>query len=95
MLDAAVKAHGATLAHPSGQLIPLPGDITSKKDISALVSEISSREKHVNLLVNNAGISLTTSTVEKGDKGPEALSKELFNEDEDEWMQIYKTNVIG
>jgi NADP-dependent 3-hydroxy acid dehydrogenase YdfG len=60
-----------------GKIIPLSGDITSKDTIQNLVKELSSREKALDILINNAGISTSTQNTELQD--PEALGRELFN----------------
>ncbi|OAX44071.1 NAD(P)-binding protein [Rhizopogon vinicolor AM-OR11-026] len=57
--------------------------------------EVSKQENHIDLLVNNAGISEGTSAVEKGDESAKALSMELFGEDQASWENVYRTNVIG
>ncbi|KAF8320412.1 NAD(P)-binding protein [Clavulina sp. PMI_390] len=95
VLEVAIKSHGSDLAHPSGQMIPIQTDITSKDNISNLVNELSKKEDHIDLLVNNAGISEGTVNVEAGDESAEALSKELFNDSWESWEKIYRTNVIS
>ena len=90
-----MKAHGSALAHPKGELIPLTLDATDKASIQKLVAELEKREKHVDVLVNNAGISKGTSTVEKGDEAVNELSKELFGESDEDWLDVYRTNVMG
>ncbi|KAG1815694.1 uncharacterized protein BJ212DRAFT_1447308 [Suillus subaureus] len=50
------------------KLIPVTGDATSKGSIKQLVQEISKQEDHIDLLVNNAGISEGKSDVEMGDQ---------------------------
>lgn len=39
-----------------GECVALPGDIASMQDIEALVTELSSREDSIDVLVNNAGM---------------------------------------
>ncbi|KAF8827792.1 hypothetical protein HHX47_DHR4000128 [Lentinula edodes] len=95
VLDNAVNTWGSSLAHPKGQLIALECDITDKKSIQKLVEEVEGREKNIDVLVNNAGISLGTSQVEKGDESAKQLSEELFGEDLVKWEDVYRTNVIG
>jgi len=96
VLENAVDTWGNTLAHPQGQLIAVECDITDKKSISGLVEELKRRgEKNVDVLVNNAGVSLGSSEVEKGDETAEELSEELFGEDLGKWEEVYRTNVIG
>lgn len=77
-----------------GHIIPIQGDITSKKDIARIYEEISSKEKCVCILVNNAGISSNTLTTEA--KSAEEMKKNLFdNEDSniEDWVDTYRTNV--
>ncbi|KAJ3986870.1 NAD(P)-binding protein [Lentinula detonsa] len=95
VLDNAVNTWGKSLAHPRGQLIAIECDITDKKSIQNLVEEIKGREKNIDVLVNNAGVSLGSSEVEKGDESAEQLGGELFGEDLVKWEDVYRTNVIG
>lgn len=77
-----------------GEIIPLQYDISKKEDISRLYDEISSREKCLCILVNNAGIS--GSTFQQEAQTPEEAKKNLFESDEatfEEWEKIYRTNV--
>ncbi|KAJ4482300.1 hypothetical protein J3R30DRAFT_3699730 [Lentinula aciculospora] len=63
--------------------------------LSNLVEEVKGREKNIDVLVNNAGVSSGSSEVEKGDESAEQLSKELFGEDLVKWEDVYRTNVVG
>lgn len=77
-----------------GEIIPLQADITNKADIKRLVQEISSREKCLCILINNAGISSTTQQVEA--KTAEEMSKNLFDDENatfEDWTSTYATNV--
>ncbi|EIW61361.1 NAD-P-binding protein [Trametes versicolor FP-101664 SS1] len=95
VLEQTTKAWGKSLVNPRGQLIPVPADITDKASIEHLFKEISKNEKHVDVLVNNAGVSLGTSEVEKGDESAQALKDELWKEELSDWETVYRTNVIG
>lgn len=95
VLEQTTKRWGSSLVHARGELIPAVCDVTSKDSVRQLVDEIGRNESQVDLLVNNAGISKTTSEVEKGEGSVKALAEELFNEDPNHWEDIYKTNVIG
>ncbi|KIK58325.1 hypothetical protein GYMLUDRAFT_1006858 [Collybiopsis luxurians FD-317 M1] len=96
VLDNAVNTWGSSLAHPKGKLIAIQSDITDKASISNLVEELKRRgEKNVDVLVNNAGVSMGSSEVEKGDESAEQLGGELFGEDFAKWEEVYRTNVIG
>lgn len=94
-LQTAVEKWGTLLAHPEGKLIPLTADITNKASIEKLVKDIGNREKTIDVLVNNAGISPHTSDVEKGQESAEALQKELWAEKQEDWEATFRTNVIG
>ncbi|KAL8908576.1 MAG: hypothetical protein Q9171_005373 [Xanthocarpia ochracea] len=89
-LERVAETHGKGI---SGQIIPLVGDITNKKDIQRLVDEISSREKCLCILVNNAGIS--TSTQQASNPSAEEFKKNLFDNETaqfEDWAEVYKTN---
>ena len=90
-LQSVVEHHGKGIA---GQIIPITADITSKDSIRKLVKEISSKEEHLDILINNAGISSNTQTVEA--KTAEEMSKNLFDDENatmDDWTDVYRTNV--
>ncbi|KAK4442572.1 putative short chain dehydrogenase reductase [Podospora aff. communis PSN243] len=80
-----------------GEIIPLPGDVTSKSSISHLVADLSSREKALDILVNNAGVSSSAlSTKSKG--SAEDFKSQLFDAPEttlDDWTSAYATNVAS
>merc|ERR1712093_768590 len=56
-LENVVKNHGQGI---EGEIIPITADVTSKPEIAKLVKEIESREKHLDILINNAGIAGNT-----------------------------------
>jgi len=77
-----------------GEIIPIQADITNKADIKRLVQEISSREKCLCILINNAGVSSTSQQVEA--KSAEEMSKNLFDDENatfEDWTSTYATNV--
>ena len=90
-LERVVETHGKNIA---GQIIPITCDVTSKSDIQKLVAEISSREKCLCVLINNAGINAHTQQTEAS--SAEEMSKNLFDDKEatfDDWVDTYRTNV--
>jgi len=90
-LETVVKTHGQGIA---GEIIPLSADITNKADIAKLYEEISQREKHLDILINNAGISTGTFTTEA--KTAEEMKKNLFDDEKatfEDWDDVYRTNV--
>ncbi len=86
---------GAKLANPKGQLIPVTADINSKESIQTLANEIKAKEKKLDVLVNNAGVSLETSNTDAAEESAEALQEALWNESWNNWEATYRTNVIG
>jgi NADP-dependent 3-hydroxy acid dehydrogenase YdfG len=96
--DALIKTAetwGSSLANPKGKLIPVTVDITSKESIQMLVNEIKSAENKLDVLVNNAGVSLGTSNTDAGEESADALQEALWKESWDNWEATYRTNVIG
>ncbi|MCJ1310255.1 hypothetical protein MMC25_003917 [Agyrium rufum] len=77
-----------------GQIIPVQGDISSKQDIKRIYEEIKGKEKKLDILINNAGISSNTLTTEA--KSAEEMSQNLFHNDDstfEDWVDTYRTNV--
>ncbi|KAF3065211.1 Rhamnolipids biosynthesis 3-oxoacyl-[acyl-carrier-protein] reductase [Daldinia childiae] len=93
VLENAAKSHQP--AKSSGQIIPIgPCDVTSKDDLEKLVADLSKREKYINLLVCNAGIS--GPKAEPKDADAEDLKARLWNnEDPSDWRDNYNTNVTA
>ena len=52
-LETVAETYGKNI---SGEIIPITADVSKKADIKKLVDEISSREKCLCILINNAGI---------------------------------------
>ncbi|KAJ6184754.1 hypothetical protein N7519_006055 [Penicillium mononematosum] len=78
----------------SGKIIALPGDVTKKDEIRKLASEISTREGHLSILMNNAGISSHTQETESEDTSE--LRESLFEDPAatfEEWDSVFRTNV--
>ncbi|KAI0650380.1 NAD(P)-binding protein [Trametes meyenii] len=94
-LQQVAQTWGKSFINPRGQIIPVAADVTDKASIEHLFGEVSKNEKHIDVLVNNAGVSLGTSTVEKGDDSAHALKDQLWKEDLSDWETVYRTNVIG
>jgi len=90
-LETVAKTYGQGIA---GEIIPLSADITKKTDIANLYAEISQREKHLDILINNAGISTGTFSTEA--KTAEEMKKNLFDDEKatfEDWDDVYRTNV--
>jgi NAD(P)-dependent dehydrogenase (short-subunit alcohol dehydrogenase family) len=90
-LDNAISVHSKDIA---GQMIGITADITDKKEIARLVKEIESKESHLDILINNAGIAGNTQQTES--KTAEEMKKNLFDDESstlDDWVNTYRTNV--
>lgn len=60
----ALEATAAALSASGAQVFALPGDVTRKQDIDAVVQGAMSRFGPVTVLVNNAGVTLTRPFIE-------------------------------
>ncbi|KAF2104378.1 dehydrogenase with different specificitie [Rhizodiscina lignyota] len=90
-LERVVETHGKDI---QGEIVPITGDVTDQKGVEQLVKEISNREKHLDILINNAGIAPGKASTHV--KTAEELSKSLFNQTSpEEWSSIHTTNVAG
>jgi NAD(P)-dependent dehydrogenase (short-subunit alcohol dehydrogenase family) len=90
VLENAAKTH---TPHMGGEIIPIgPCDVTSKEDLANLVSEISKKEKYINILVCSAGISGPKAPPEH-ENATEQKDKLLGSESFEDWNSVYNTNV--
>ncbi|KAI9801311.1 MAG: hypothetical protein M1833_002881 [Piccolia ochrophora] len=89
-LENAAKTHNPS---QGGQIIPAgPCDVTKKEDLERVVAEISKKEKYVNLLITNAGVS--GPKAEPDLTGAQELKDKLWGaEGFDEWNSVFNTNV--
>lgn len=80
----------------SGSIVPVTADVSDKSDIKKLYNEIAGKESHLDILINNAGISLNTQETEAS--SADEMKKNLFddeNETFDMWTDTYRTNVAA
>ena len=80
-----------------GSITAIQMDVTSKESIQEFVKKLSEKEKHINLLVNNAG----ATSVNYGEKwtpsgNPKEVSERMMSyQGFDDWTSIYKVNVAS
>ena len=78
-----------------GEIIPVgPCDVTNKDELESLVSDLSKKEKHISLLVCNAGVAGPKAEPDE----PEAddLKEKLWkNESVEEWQDTFNTDVTS
>ncbi|KAI8934654.1 hypothetical protein NX059_008344 [Plenodomus lindquistii] len=90
-LEKVVEVHGKGI---SGQIIPIVGDVSTKNGVDKLVKEIESKEKYLDVLVNNAGIA--PGKGETSVDSAEKLKSEFYDTtSEKEWLDVYQTNVVA
>ncbi|CZR60432.1 related to tropinone reductase [Phialocephala subalpina] len=89
-LENAAKSHEPS---QGGEIVPIgPCDVTKKTDLEKLVAEISKKEKHIDLLICNAGVSGPKAEPESEDA--KELKERLFNNESfEEWSDTFNTNV--
>ena len=90
-LDTVVETYSKDIP---GEIIAIQADVSDKSQIRDLVKQIQSKESHLDILINNAGISLNTQQTEAS--SAEELSKNLFEDEKEDfktWTDTYATNV--
>jgi len=90
-LETVIETYGKDIA---GKIIASTADVSKKDSIAKLYEEISSKEDHLDILINNAGIS--TNTFKTESKTAEEMKKNLFENEEatfEDWDAVYRTNV--
>ena len=90
-LENVVETYGKNIP---GQIIALTYDISRKDQIDALYQEISSREKCLCILINNAGIG--SNTFETKASTAEEMKSNLFGNPKatfEEWTSVYQSLV--
>lgn len=93
VLENAAETH--TPDGSGGQIVPLgPCDVRKKADLQRIVEELQTREKHINLLICNAGVA--GPKAEPDHQDADNLKKKLWeNESVEEWQQTYETDVTS
>ncbi|KAH7358687.1 rhamnolipids biosynthesis 3-oxoacyl-reductase [Plectosphaerella cucumerina] len=81
----------------SGEIIAIPGDVSSKDGIEALVKQLEEKEKCLCILVNNAGVSSGKFEIAEASSAADVKAK-LFDVEEaqfGDWTNTYRTNVAS
>ncbi|KAG8858530.1 hypothetical protein FRB96_005202 [Tulasnella sp. 330] len=93
-LDSAVET--AMPKSGNGSVIAIQGDASNKEGIDRLVKEFSAKEKYLNVLINNHGVSLPHANINGVEQTPEALSREMYNNETFErWLECYAINTAS
>lgn len=93
VLENAAKTH--TPDGKGGQIIPIgPCDVRKKADLQSLVEDLQKCEKHIHLLMCNAGVSGPKAEPESEDATD--LKKTLWeNESVEDWNATYEADVTS
>jgi NAD(P)-dependent dehydrogenase (short-subunit alcohol dehydrogenase family) len=75
-LDTVVETYGKDIP---GSIVAIPSDVTSKDGVKALYDEIASREKALDILINNAGVSSASLTTESDGNADEMKANLFYN----------------
>ncbi|TIC41594.1 NAD(P)-binding protein [Wallemia mellicola] len=76
-------------------IFPIVADSTKKEDIERIVAEIGKKEDHVDVLINNSGVTTVHAQLDAEDNSPEAVSKRMFEQSFDDWKDPYAINVAA
>ncbi|KAI5477309.1 hypothetical protein MNV49_006530 [Pseudohyphozyma bogoriensis] len=94
-LDSAVKLITENRKEGHGSIEAFNVDCSTKEGIAELVKQVSAKEKFINLLVNNHGVSLGAPDLEGAPQTPEGISKVLFDQPLENWTKTYTINTTS
>ncbi|WWC58600.1 uncharacterized protein I303_101143 [Kwoniella dejecticola CBS 10117] len=95
-LEKAVSEASPKAKEGGGQMIPIQADASTKEGVQKMREVIESKEKWINVLINNHGVSLGHADPNAVEQTPEALSKEMFeNESFENWLDGYRINTAS
>ncbi|KDE07044.1 hypothetical protein MVLG_02622 [Microbotryum lychnidis-dioicae p1A1 Lamole] len=97
VLEAAVEGFRklrATSERGGGAMVPIVGDTSEKETIVRIMKEMEGREKWLDLLINNAGVSGPRCTI-IDQEGAEAIGNAMFACDMEEVIKLFKINSLG
>ncbi|KAH6659677.1 hypothetical protein BKA67DRAFT_589571 [Truncatella angustata] len=94
-LETAAKEHNPNFSKSGGQIIPIgPCDVTKKEDLEKLVVDLNKKEKYINLLMCNAGVSGPKAPPEEED-ADDLKAKLWNNESVEDWQQTQLVDVTS
>ncbi|KAH8690785.1 short chain dehydrogenase/reductase family [Talaromyces proteolyticus] len=92
-LNRVAKLYGKDI---EGQIIALPAaDVSTKEGVEQVHKDFEAREKHLSILINNAGVS-SSAREDTQRQDPHGLRETLFDQDAqtvEDWQSVYRANV--
>lgn len=76
-----------------GEIIPVVGDVTDPKSLKAAAEEVAKKEKHIDLLVANSGVSGPGFDGEK--KTAKDIGEQIMSTDFEAATKLFQTNALG
>ena len=93
-LENAARQHSPESDESPGSIIPIgPCDVTSKKSLEDLVSQIEAKESYLSLIVAAAGMSGPKGFPDTSDAVQ--MKKNLWQESVEDWNTTYNTDVTA
>ncbi|ORY27931.1 hypothetical protein BCR39DRAFT_536852 [Naematelia encephala] len=91
-----LQAAAVERTEKGGAIIAIQADVGNKEGIKDFRSQLEAREKYINVLINNHGVSLGCADINACEQTPEGLSKQMFDgEDLDKWIETYRINTAS
>ncbi|KAG7530910.1 hypothetical protein FFLO_04733 [Filobasidium floriforme] len=85
----------ATPKSGNGSVHAVQGDAATKEGIEKMVTEISSKEKYINVLINNHGVSQGNPDITSCPQTPEGLSQQMYSDTFERWLDTYRINTAS
>ncbi|KAK6904268.1 hypothetical protein L486_03851 [Kwoniella mangroviensis CBS 10435] len=95
-LLAAVEGYEKLGNKGKGSIVAIQADVSTKEGIKKFAGQIQAKEKWINVLINNHGVSLGATDINACEQTPEGLSKQMFEgETFETWLETYKINTAS
>ena len=93
------KLEAAARSSPHGNIIPIPGDVTSKDDLTSIASRIRNEMGYLDLLVANAGMGGPgphfASPRDRAPMTAEEFQAKALEATVEQWDECFRLNVTG
>ncbi|WWD20007.1 hypothetical protein CI109_104480 [Kwoniella shandongensis] len=94
-LETAVNEY-KSLKRGKGEILSVQADVSTKEGIQKFVEGVKSKEKWINVLINNHGVSMPCADINGCEQTAEGLSKQMFEgENFETWIDTYRINTAS